>query len=381
MSEFVMVDLAPHAPAAAVAAADGLDLLEPAERFVLDALADDTAAARARLAGGIDFETMVLFALRHEVVGELAAFCRRAGLSLPEELREGLAVHRERLCMQGAKVWRETLRLADRLAAAGLEVAFAKGAVANALYREEGAARSAKDLDVYIRLDDLDAVLAALPEDYVPFAGSAADVAPTDLARRQHHLSVWADGEGVAVEIHWDVAAPRHAIAFDLSSALERRQVVPLPEGAIATFAPSDAIVFWSVELSKDSWGSCKKLMDFAGSVEEGGEDALREALSLALEAGTARMLRVSLLLADALSLLRLSPAAAALSAGDPAAARIAAICLRRLARHGERPALPRRIAEGLAFAAKHDRLRDQIRHVWNIIVLYRLQRASGRLA
>jgi len=378
MSDVTMFDLAPADETAEGPAPDWLAPFDSGERFVLDALADDTAAARARLAGDIDFESMVLFALRHEVVGELAAFCRRAGLSLPEPLRDSMAVHTERLCRQRDKVRRETLRLAGELATAGLAVVFAKGAIADTLYREDGEVRSAKDLDLYIRLDDLPAVLAALPVDYVPFDAETARMTPAELARRQHHLSVWAEGEGVAVEIHFDLADPRHGIAFDLAGAIERRHTVLLAEGPIATFAPGDAIAFWSAELAKDSWACGKKILDFARSVEAGGEGALREAFHLALAAGTVRMLRVALILAEALSLLRLSPDAAALASGDRAAERIAAICLRRLALEGAPVGLVQRIAEGFAFAGKHDRRLDRLRHVFNIMVLYRLQRLGA---
>ncbi|GAB5378281.1 MAG: hypothetical protein AcusKO_47430 [Acuticoccus sp.] len=358
-------------PVLAGGAAWGLAAFDPAERFVLHCLAGDATAAGTLLDEGFDLERMVRFALDHEVVGELAAFCERSAMALPDALCEGLRFHTSRLAAQRDKVERETARLAAALGAAGLVAVFAKGAVASALYREVGETRTVKDLDVYIALDDMEPALAALPNDY------ALDprAPPVQRAvRDSHHLSVWASREGLAVEIHWGLAAPRHALGYDLDAAMARRVPVRLGTGAVDTLRADDAIAFWSLELAKDSWASCKKILDFARCVAAAGENALSSALAGAEAAGTARVLRIGLLLAERLTLLTLSSRAAGIARGDRTAARISDALVRRLSRTHARPSLALGIREGLLFARKHDTAAAQLRHVWNIIVVYRVR-------
>lgn len=341
----------------------------PAERFVLGCLARDTQTAEHLLCGGLDMEAMARFAIQHEVVGEVAAHCCEAGLPLPEPVSDALADFAGRIGARCRAVRAETARLAAALSAAGIACAFTKGAVSDQLYRGGACVRTAKDLDLYIHASDLPAVLAALPPDYVV----PAKRIDRGTTRRLHHLSVWAPRHEIAVEIHWDVAAPWHAIGFDLAAALGDAEPLRLDGSVVPVFRPSRAIVFWSAELSKDSWVSLKKILDFAASVDAAGDAALQDAAAIAADRGGLRALRVALLIAEALSLVRLTPAARAILGDDPCAHRIAHIALRRLAR-GRPARWTTRIADGLTFAQKHDRPFARLRHGWNIIVVYRVR-------
>lgn len=345
----------------------------PAERFVLCCLVGEEAAARNLLEAGIDLETVARFALYHEVVGEVTAFSAKAALPLPAELLSGLDVHTSRLRAQVETLTRATLRLAGRLHHAGLDALFVKGAVAHVLYRPAGVVRTSKDLDVLVRLQDMERVLAALPADYELFE-EARGRSMKRLAAKLHHLSAWAVDDEVAVEIHWDLAAPWHAFPYDLEAALGRGVPVPIGEGEVMTLREDDAVVFWALELSKDSWVSLKKIFDFARSVDAAGADRLRSAFASARAAGTARMLRIGLLVAERLTLLSLPQVAREFVAEDPTASRIADACLRRLVRAGGRGGLAERVEEGLLFARKHDDLAAKLRHVWNIIIVYRVK-------
>lgn len=372
MAETLTLDF-PRNPAATgesrIAADDALLAFDPSERFVLHCLAGDAAAARARLAEGIDFEIAVRFAFLHEVVGELAAFAESAALDLPEEILAGLAHQSALLTAQRERVRQETLRLAEHLEVAGIDVVFAKGAVAAALYRAPGTARTVKDLDVYVRVSDLEAVFANLPPDY--------EIDPMDevsgaLIARQHHTSAWASEAELAVEIHWAVAAPRHALRFDLAGAIERASAIDLGEDFVPTLRGDDALIFWAIELSKDSWSCGKKILDFARAAARADEAMMEAAFAGARAQGSLRMLRVGLLVAHSLNLVHLTPAVLDRASGDRTARQLAAVCLRRLARGGPPARLLGRAAEGLALARKHDSLANQLRHVWNIIVVHR---------
>ena len=233
--------------------------------------------------------------------------------------------------------------------------------------------RTSKDLDVLVRLSDMERVLAALPADYELFE-EARGRSMKRLAAKLHHLSAWAAEEEITVEIHWDLAAPWHAFRYDLAAALRRGVPVSVGDGAVMTLREDDAVLFWALELSKDSWVSLKKILDFARSVDAAGADDLLSAFTSARAAGTARMLRIGLLVAERLTLLNLPEVACEFVAEDPTASRIADACLRRLVRAGGRGVLAERVEEGLLFARKHDELSAKLRHVWNIIVVYRVK-------
>lgn len=345
-------------------------VFDPAQRFVLCCLADDLAGAGTALDDGANLEEIVHFALRHEVVGEVAAFAARVALALPPDVEAGLADFAARIAEQRDRVSVITLAVGAALEAAGLAAVFAKGAVWDACLRRADTTRTIKDLDLYVRRDEVTAAVECLEARF----HAIAEPAVKDEARRLHHRRLWLPDAEVMVEVHWHVASPRHNIRFDLDRAIACARPVPLDGGQVSGLSDEHVVLFCAVELGKDSWASLKKITDFAVAVGKGGDAAFEAALSEARAAGSARILRIGVLVAQGLGLPLAVPAAEQGARGDVVAVRIARICLARLARGTHRPGFSVRAREGLALARKHDRAAAQAYHVWRIILLRRLQ-------
>ncbi len=234
---------------------------------MLACLAADLELAASSLAEVNDYERLVRFALRHEVIGEVALFTKRAQIDLPEAIRAGLDTYATRLRDRSQLLGRESVAIAGILDRLGIPAILAKGAVWDSLYRDVDTPRTSKDLDVYINAGNIRDVVECIVEAY----GGVSYDAVNETMRHLHHHGFWAPGAGIAIEVHWDLAGPWHNIRFDLSQAISRSRMVSLESGKVPTLQADDAILFCSLELAKDSWSSLKKVLDFAAAVQDGG--------------------------------------------------------------------------------------------------------------
>jgi hypothetical protein len=336
---------------------------------VLDCLAADIDRAASSMTEVNDYERLVSFALRHQVVGEVASFTKRAQIDLPEAIRAGLDDYALRLRHRSQLLGRESVAIAETLDRLGVPALVAKGAVWDKLYRDMDAPRTISDLDLYINTGDIRTAVERIVE-----ACRGVSYSPViETIRHLHHHGFWAPDAGTAIEVHWDLAGPWHNLRFDLPLAISRSRSVSLEGGEVRTLQADDAILFCALELAKDSWSSLKKLLDFAAAVRNGGVPALGNAEIAARGFGCSRMLHASLALALELGFLRHTELGDVEVSTNPAASKVAAVVLRRLARDGERPSLHRRAIEGITFSLKHDRSLDRAYHVWRIIILRRV--------
>lgn len=348
---------------------------DDSERLVLAALTGDVSTATTLLDEELDYKRLTQFALRHEIVGELSQFVVRHGIELEPSLNDALNAFVERLADQATRAEQETARLAKILDENAIPSIFAKGVVAGALYRKPGTVRTVKDVDVYVAPSMLEVALDTLCPHYNTLGRDGGPSLRRDISRL-HHVSLWSQENQVMVELHFAAAAPWHGLCLDVARTIERAVPFNIAARAIMTLSPIDAVVFWSVELAKDSWASLKKILDFSRSVEHAAseDECLVEAFLAARECGAERILRISLILSASLGTLAWASIAVQRATADKQAVAIARICFVRLARGTARPPFHRRVQEGLRFAQKHDALAAQIGHVVRIIILYRVR-------
>jgi hypothetical protein len=337
---------------------------------VLDCLAGDVERAVASIAEVNDYECLVRFALRHEVVGEVALFTARAQIELPAAIREGLDSYASRLRDRMRLLRQESVAIMDTLDRMEIPAVVAKGAIWDRLFRDADMPRTSKDLDIYINAEDIRAAVERIVDAY----GGVPYDPLNETLENLHHHGFWAPGAGTAVEIHWDLAGPWHNLRFDLPQAISRSRTILLEEGKVRTLRTDDTILFCALELAKDSWASLKKILDFAGAIRNGGEDALVSTEIAARGLGCSRILYASLNLALELRLLGDVDLGGRQVSTDPAVHKIAAVSLRRLTREGRRPSVYHRAVEGVTLSLKHDRRLDRAYHMWRIIILYRLR-------
>ena len=250
-----------------------------------------------------------------------------------------------------------------------------KGVVWQALLRPADVVRTAKDVDVYLRAQDVPRSLNVLRQAY-----AAEDRLPLDTTRSHlHHHSVWLPKDEVTVELHWEVAAPWHLLRFDIGDALARRTTTLVEGQPLETLAAVDAIVFTALELSKDSWVSLKKIFDFCACVDAAGETDVAAALKRAGTERSARALAISSLVASELGLLKLTPRLRDWAHRQGGADLVGAACVRQIVDPWGSRAPYQRARRGLVMAMKHDQVVKRLYHPWRIILLYRLRGWLGR--
>jgi len=344
-------------------------------RFLLACLGGDAERARAAFANGVDLEDLALLALRHEVMGELAVAIDTAEIPLPDEMAAAIRVFLQRQEEFQLVLRRRTLTLSRLFQLHDIDVFFAKGVVWQALLRPADVVRTAKDVDVYLRAQDVPRSLNVLRQAY-----AAEDRLPLDTTRSHlHHHSVWLPKDEVTVELHWEVAAPWHLLRFDIGDALARRTTTLVEGQPLETLAAVDAIVFTALELSKDSWVSLKKILDFCACVDAAGETDVAAALKRAGTERSARALAISSLVASELGFLKLTPRLRDWAHRQGGADLVGAACVRQIVDPWGSRAPYQRARRGLVMAMKHDQVVKRLYHPWRIILLYRLRGWLGR--
>ncbi|MEM1390338.1 MAG: nucleotidyltransferase family protein [Pseudomonadota bacterium] len=317
---------------------------------------------------------MIEFTLKHEVVGEVATFSGQADLQLPEPLPEAFGQYSVKIRNNNKNILRATVAIQSLLANEGIKAFFAKGAVWDRILRDVENTRTSKDLDVYVQLDDVEPFSFALERE---FQASALQPLEKSLSTLHHH-SLWFEEFDIVVEVHWALAAPWHGLNFDINTALNSTKRIDLLESRVETLSAPLMINFCALELSKDSWVSIKKILDFSHAYQSASEADRAAAVKLSRHGSYVRALEVAKRVSAALGLLNENLAPSDAFPGK-AVATVSDVAVRRLAEGGAPGSVTKRALEGLLYASKHDRLRSRIYHCWRIIIVQRFRRWFGR--
>ncbi|MEL7346365.1 MAG: nucleotidyltransferase family protein [Pseudomonadota bacterium] len=333
--------------------------------FVILCLANDRAAAQELLTHQFDYEAMATFMLMHEVSGEISAFAKSHDLHLPEELSVALSERQDRVAARCDEILDATISVSDVLKRRNHSFFCAKGAVWDIILRDQRGTRSIKDIDFYVRKDDLSSAVQAIADafDCVKFESIERAFKENNAA------SVWISDFDVKVEVHWSLVSRTQSENFDLDIAFSNIVEIETPRGSIASLNPSQVINFCAVELGKDSWDSLKKLVDFATAIERAEDEDLEDAVRAAKSAGGLRILRISVIVAHELGLLPQLPATKEHWDKDYVAILLANACLNRLA-VGRAPLWTLRgMREALITPLKHDNLSSSLHQFWQGLV------------
>ncbi|MBB2910623.1 hypothetical protein FHS43_001886 [Streptosporangium becharense] len=138
--------------------------------------------AQAMISRGVDGDLLVGFAARHALAPALADHLTRSGTlgrlhnRVQRHLKDSLTINRLRI----GEHLREAARISDRVAAAGLRVAFTKGVAAQARLYDGTGARVLGDLDVMVSPEDAPK-LAQVVEELGYAGGKVVDPASREL--------------------------------------------------------------------------------------------------------------------------------------------------------------------------------------------------------
>jgi putative nucleotidyltransferase-like protein len=351
-----------------------LPTTDPGVDFVLNCVAQNFGNARRILRVGINLEVAIEFAIHNEVIGELLFSIENENLDIPDEVVRAMLIYLQKYPIPVRGVRRQTVEIARVLNAHGVDYFIAKGVLWNLLYREKDVVRTTKDVDVYLSKKDIISVVSMLEKrGYI-----ARNVSLQTSLKHLHHYDIWSPDYGIHIELHWNLAHPRHNLQFCIDQAISRRRSVLLDEETVPVLNARDAIVFLALELSKDSWVTLKKLIDFSRCVSAASDDELAGAVAFARSSGCSRALSISLDLSQRLGLAeRTEHTGASLDSHD-VSARLAAICAQHLRSNRKHHSLTSRMVRGVMLAQKHDSYLARFHHIWRIIVVYRFHSWIG---
>lgn len=274
---------------------------------------------RSLLRSGIRWNVLTDLAERHAVQPALAQTLLNIGDVIPEEQKRALTSIFQTNLHKSLLLSRELIRIVDHLSGMGLDVIPHKGiALAETIYGDI-ALRQVGDIDLLIRGADLQKVREALRElGYTPhFTFSSAE----EQAYLKSGYEYSFDGAGAPnlLEIQWAIQPSFYSVDFDMDAAFRRAVAVPVAGHSMKTLCAEDLFIILAVHAAKHAWERLIWLCDLARVM---GSPTLnwRAIGSQAKELGIARILRVTLLLANQMLGASIPPPANAAIEQDSAA-------------------------------------------------------------
>jgi signal peptidase I len=302
------------------------------------------------IAAGIDWDRLLEGALRHGLAPLLCRKLEEAASDLvPPPILARLRCLRDANRRRNLFLAGELAKVLDGLEAAGVRAAAFKGvALALAAYGDLSL-RQFTGLDIFVDRKDLPAARDLLLSlGYRP--------ARREVRGRSESEAIFSRKGPIFVEIHAEIAPPNLAVPLRAEDLLARR--ADPGRAGFPTLCPEDAILVGCIHGAKHGWERLLWIADLARLIEAGPGIEWARIAALAEETGTARILRVGLLLAEGAGA-RLPEMIRKWIAADRRSAVLAGNVQRRIA--GARP--PRGPLERFSLAlAFRERRRDRLR-------------------
>ena len=291
------------------------------------------SAVLAAAMRAVDWTLVVRIAERHRVEGLVWNALREAGADAPAEAGRRLRAQAGRIARQNLVLAAESLRLAERLGAAGIRFLFVKGVSLGALVYGSVGPKMGWDIDLLVPLAEVEAAAAALEA-----AGYRLDLpsgprARETLGRFHEHWkeSVWKAADGMTVELHTrlsDNPMLLPGIGPDSPS-----QPVEVARGLILpTLGTDELFAYLCVHGASSAWFRLKWIADVGALIAAAPPGEVERLYRRSQELGAGRAAAQALLLCRRLFGTALPPALAAELAADRANRWLLAIALEKLA-------------------------------------------------
>ncbi|HUF87241.1 MAG TPA: nucleotidyltransferase family protein [Thermohalobaculum sp.] len=266
----------------------------PAPLRLLVALLGDAAPPRVALdrEQWHDFARLVIE--RHRVAPPVLAALEKLDMAVPAEVLDRIRAEARANALAALAQKAETSRLVARLAALGCRPMLLKGWPLAEEIAGSAAARHSKDLDLYIRLDELDAcyrVLAGLG--YAPVSehrGRLPLIGDPALASECNDLAL-VRPDGAQVEVHWRSHHFRGWL--DLREICGEGRAWAIDGTGLSVRVPSVTgnLLYLALHGQQHAWLRLKWLHDIALILRQLDDAALRAALEAAAPAAVERPL------------------------------------------------------------------------------------------
>lgn len=252
--------------------------------------------------GPVDWDGVLLAALRHRLVIPLALSLRAAGLMsrLPDSARQALDTRQAQQAVAALHCGALAVRVAAAFARAGVPVLFLKGvALSQRLYGRIDL-RGGGDVDILVPPDRMAAAAEILAGLGVHPSSLTAEGLPETgpaLHRLLHHEDRFRDSRhGLLVEVHRRLSSNRHALPWDFDAVWAGRRLVQVGGGTLAVPGFGIEVVYLAMHGAGHGWERLRWLADLAVMLR--APDTMEQALAAAGTVG----LRVAVLHALGLS-------------------------------------------------------------------------------
>ena len=226
---------------------------------------------------------------------------QQAGARVPAAVRLRFNERFRAHTMRNFELTRELLEILSLLEKSDLAALAFKGPVlAQQLYGDLSL-REFMDLDILVSPNSARTVMALL---------SSKGFEPQFVLTRQQfarfqrsscHMGLYHPAKNVLVEVHWALLSPGYSFSPAIQIAWDSVQNVSIADRSIKTFSPETQLLFSCLHQAKHNWSRLGWMMDLAALIEQSPAMDWQRIQNRAGSFGTARMVRVSLRLAQRL--------------------------------------------------------------------------------
>lgn len=341
---------------------------------------DDIAALQAKCALPIDWAKLPRLGRRHGVAPLVAqALLTHAPEVLPRPINGQLKVLLSSNRFTSGFMRSELLRIDQALTDQGIMPCHLKGlALAHQIYAPPDL-RAAGDLDIVVpqvQFEQAAGVLRGLGLERAEPAWDLSKRAQRVFSPDSHHQAFRNPAKGIAVELHWALAAPLFLTSEVNQDWLGRATPVSLGGRQVLTLSGETLLAYLLYHGARHAWCSLKWLADVAALLETRLDLDLQIAADMLAVAGWQRALPQAELLLNRLYLRPISPAGQNLLAQHPDSAELAHEALLALVDPAVYTA-PKGRGYGLGLLAYLGRLKPDFRFRLSLLIaeLLRLER------
>ena len=194
---------------------------------------------------------------------------------------------------------RELNRILDCLHGHGIELISYKGIVLSEIYYADIAMRQGGDIHLFVRKPDVIRTRTTLRElEYIPCM-EIPENSEADYIASGYEYSFDSPAGKHLLEMQWALQPRYYAVDYDMDGLFARAVEVTVAGCSLKVPSPEDLLVVLCVHAAKHLWGRLIWLCDIAQILRRGNLD-FDSILTRAHELGIARILHVTLLLANA---------------------------------------------------------------------------------
>ncbi len=228
----------------------------------------------ADLAPQIDWQRLLQEAAWHGLVPLVYRRLRQhSQTTCPPATLEELRALSIGTAIQNNHLWRQLIRLTERLEAAQIPVIPLKGLVLARTVWGSLEFRPSCDLDLLVRPEDVERAITQVYElGFEPNDDPVAGWLPEQI-RIEYEQQFWSETTQTGLDLHWRLHLPGYRIAPNDAQIWERSRFGELDGQPFRTLEFADNLMFLVMHAAKHEWAAARWLVDIAQLLRPGDVD------------------------------------------------------------------------------------------------------------